>query len=701
MKSFGISGKLLFSGAPSSLFSIEPMSLSQSFGSDDHSVQPSSDFILVCGLGSLGQQCVRYLKEFDARVIAIEEASSRTWELPELPTLLDEFVIGDCRQLEVLERAKIAQCRAILLVTSSETVNIQAALAARSLNPAIRLVIRSDQQNLNQLLGQQLGNFVAFEATQLPAPAFALAALHQETIGLFRLGNQLVRVVQQQIEPEHPWCDRRKIYELNNSTRTVLAHNQVSPRFYQWEQERTICSGDTIAYVEVNEIPHHRLPDRSWRRIKLSIALKALISSLQKQNLKQLLYQFWQDSNQTQKVTLVSGATISGLALLGTLLFWLNYPDITLQDAFFTTAVLLLGGYGDLFGQVKLELPIPLSLRLFSLLLAIAGTAFVGVLYALLTERLLTAKFQLLKRRPPVPKEEHIVIVGLGRVGQRTATLLQEMRQSLVGLNSTNLDPTILPTMPLLTGKLTSTLAKANLQTAKSVIVCTDDEVANLEIALTACQQNPGLNLVIRVFDPRFSKSIAQLLPYAKVLGAYRLSAAAFSAAAFGENILSLFRLNQQTVLVTEYQITETDTLHRHLLSDVSYGYGIVPILYQSAQHEPEQWMPSGDIRVGSGDRLVVLATMEGLRNVEQGKMTAKTWQVRVTKVLTQDAQFEATMAIARISGCEIDAATHALKTLPTTLPIDLYPHQAQRLVLQLRRVQVVAEAFPNSSSHD
>jgi hypothetical protein len=188
----GISGKLSFPVEPSSLSSIaEPMSLSQSFDSGDysHSIPPPSDFIVVCGLGSLGQQCVRYLQEFDTRVIAIEEARSKTWELSELPTLLDEFVIGDCQQLEVLERTKIAQCRAILLATSSETVNVQAALAACSLNPVIRLVIRSDQQNLNQLLGQQLGNFVAFEAAQLPAPAFALAALQQETIGLFRLGN--------------------------------------------------------------------------------------------------------------------------------------------------------------------------------------------------------------------------------------------------------------------------------------------------------------------------------------------------------------------------------------------------------------------------------------------------------------------------------------------------------------------------------
>ena len=90
---------------------------------------------------------------------------------------MEEVLIGDCPQPSVLEQAKIGQCRAVLLVTSDEHVNTEAALAARLLNPKIRLIVRSDKQNLNQLLSQSLGNFVAYEPTQLSASAFALAAL--------------------------------------------------------------------------------------------------------------------------------------------------------------------------------------------------------------------------------------------------------------------------------------------------------------------------------------------------------------------------------------------------------------------------------------------------------------------------------------------------------------------------------------------
>jgi hypothetical protein len=46
--------------------------------------------------------------------------------------------------------------------------------------------VRSAQVNLNRLLASQLGNLAAFEATQLPAPAFAMAALGTDTVGWFQ-----------------------------------------------------------------------------------------------------------------------------------------------------------------------------------------------------------------------------------------------------------------------------------------------------------------------------------------------------------------------------------------------------------------------------------------------------------------------------------------------------------------------------------
>jgi hypothetical protein len=109
--------------------------------------------------------------------------------------------------------------------------------------------------------------------------------------------------------------------------------------------------------------------------------------------------------------------------------------------------------------------------------------------------------------------------------------------------------------------------------------------VANLEIGLMARTVNLNCNLVLRTLDPRFGENVARLLPDAMILRAYALAAEAFVGAAFGENILNLFHLNDRTTLVTEYQIEAGDTLNGLLLAEIAYGYGVVPILHQKLNY--------------------------------------------------------------------------------------------------------------------
>ena len=196
--------------------------------------------------------------------------------------------------------------------------------------------------------------------------------------------------------------------------------------------------------------------------------------------------------------------------------------------------------------------------------------------------------------------------------------------------------------------------------------------------------------VIIRTFNPGFSESVARLLPYAKVLSAYGLSAEAFVAAAFGENILNLIRINEQTVLVTEYRIQPEDPLNGLLLSEVAYGYGSVPILHQRPL-AAARLMPSDDIRLETGDRLVLLATIDGLKRIEQGVALSPDWQVWIDQAISPDSVFEGAQIIARVSNCELQAARKLMNKLPGLLNQPLYQHQAQRLVRELKKVQVVA----------
>ncbi|MGF1459937.1 MAG: potassium channel family protein [Leptolyngbyaceae cyanobacterium] len=679
------------------------------------------DQILVCGLGSLGQHCVANLKTFGVRVNAIELKSVNRWEIAELPDHINRLIFGDCRQPEVLEAADVRHCRAVLIVTTNERVNLETALTARVLNPHIRLVLRSEKQNLNTLLEQQLTNFIAFEPTQLAAPAFALEALDEAMIGFFKIENQAFRVVKRAIAATDPWCNNRKVHEVISRDRRVLRYIKAqdaalnpeewalqadhpysaSAQFYTWLPDEVIRTGDIVVAVEADDQGVPALPSRGeytrprarlspWRRLRQPVA------NWRSWRPRRAIARYWQTSakNQIRRVALLCGLTVIVLCLLGSLLLVLTGTAPTLADAFYATVVLLLGGYGDVFGGVTLPEPIPWWLRLFSLSLTLAGTAFIGVLYALLTEKLLSLRFEFLAKRPPVPDRDHTVIIWLGRVGRQVVEILQDLRQPVVGITSQTIEPDVLPQMPLIAGSIREGLDKANLTTAKSVVAVSDDEIQNLELGLMAYRLNPHSRLIIRTYNQLFTDKVAQLFPYAQVLCASALSAEAFAGAAFGENVMGLFRLYHQTVLVTQYQLEAGDTLEGLLIAEVAYGYGVVPIWHQPVGQR-SRLMPSDDNVLQAGDRLIVLSTIRGLRRVEQGDLAPQQWEIELLKANAADAIFEGGTEIARVTGCSIGEAHALMNQLPVRFPHKLYLHQAIRLVRRLSRLRVSAKILP------
>ncbi|BAU63251.1 TrkA domain-containing protein [Stanieria sp. NIES-3757] len=666
------------------------------------------DLFLVCGLKSLGQHCVAVLKDYNVKVIAIDDVQTESWEVPELPSLLDKLIIGDCRQAKVLEQAGICECRSILLVTTNERTNIEAAFVARRINPLVRLIVSSDKQNFNELLYKNLGNFVAFEPNDLSANAFALAALSSEAIGYFTLEGQLLRVIEHQVQPQDSWCKGKPVYRLNLTTRCILSHisalSNTPTHFYDWDPEVKVQVGDTLIYIEVVgelalvEQPLRRVNHSKWRWQKIFQDITA-------KNLWQQIVEFWQSyyqsQNQIRRIATIYAITVFILWFLGIFIYRFYYPGITFQEAFYATAVLLLGGYGDLFGNVKFTSQLQASesmpwwLRLFSLGLTLIGQAFVGVLYALLTDALVTSRFQFFNSAPPIPQRHHVVIITLNRLAQKVVAILQELNQPLVGIDSTNFNQHGLSDLPLVEGNTTEALAQVNLAHAKSIVLLGDDNLENLEIGLMAHALNPAIPLIIRTQDRQFSDNISPLFPYAKVLCDAVFSAEVFACAAFGENVLSFFHLSNRIVMVTEYNIEEGDTLNGLLLSEIAHGYGVVPILYQKYQQHHYSLMPWNDVRVKIGDRLIVLATSHGLQRIEWGEMLPRLWHVQIEQILSRDIVAQSLEEIIVIAGCSYTDARQWLSNLPIVLPRQFYQYQAQHLVREFRKVQVVASVIP------
>lgn len=693
----------------------------------------------MCGLGRLGQHCVLSLKSFaldnfEVKVVAIDRKHPDDWEVDQLPDLLaEEIVTGDCRQDGILKRAGIQHCRAILIVTQDENVNIETAIAARRLNPDVRLIVRSGKHNLNELLKQKLGNFAAFEPIELPAASFALAALGAATLGLFKVGDRQLRVIKHQVQAGDYRFENLPAHKLHKESGRLLQYfpaysmnlvpsddehslsrdrpisDFVPPLpisgpesseqiFCQWPTDTQIHAGDTLIYIEAVEPHPAAQPFTSEKRKWFEPWQK--IKTLAQGNWWQMATRFrkWVMEERTRRVTALGLIMAFWLGILGTVLLKFTVTGMTWQSALSSAVILLLGGYGDVFGGLETSIPIPWWVQVICLLITAISILFVLSVLGLVADRLLSTRFEFLRRRPPVPQANHVVLVGLGRVGQRIAALLYEFRQPFVCLTHLKEQQDFMLQVPLICSPIAKGLASVNLAQAKSIIVATDDQMLNLEVALTArsaaSQIDRTLNLIIRAQDQRFCDHLNGLLPDAKALCVYALSAEAFAGAAFGENILSLFRLANQTILVTEYHIEATDTLHGKLLAHVAYGYGVVPIAYQSHADSHLKLMPADDIRLQVGDRLIVLATIQGLQKIEWGTITPpRRWQLQAHRPLNAGATYYAGNTLENIAGCELSEARAFMDHLPENpdipriMELSLYDHQAAHLLRKLRKL--------------
>jgi len=634
--------------------------------------------VVVCGLGSLGLSCLAVLRRYGVPVQAVD----KDLEIATLVASGDSSGVasthGDCRNVEVLRRAGVDRARAILLVTGDSRTNVEAALAARRLNPTIRIVARTAQDNISQLLTERLSNFVAYEPSRLAAGALALAASSSELIGHFHVGGRLVRVLRRSVEAGSRW-QGTAINEIGRHGVVVLDHAvagedvPVNPLtappdeelFYRHDQDRKVQEGDVLTLLSVERADS--MPRAAGPRARGTLA--------------DLLRSWRHSLRRPAGVVLTSLIVVSIALLISAAAFPTADGALTHVDGIFTALVLMTGGtYADLFPPFG---KLSNSLRLLSVTLSAIGTVFVGLLYAFITERVMTLRFRLGTRRPAVPRKDHIVVVGLGRVGRHAAERLQELQQPVAAIEADAVGEHALPELPVVTGNAVeeNTLSAVNIGDARAVLVATPDEWLNLEVALQVRRFNTECELVIRTRDARFSDNIADVVPHMHALCVPVIASQAFAAAAVGGKVLDLFQLRQHTVFVVEHAVRAGDGLDGRQLLEAAEDYAVVPVWYAAAAREPRFWSPADQgVRLHAGDRVVVLGSSRSLQWIERGVSRPRDTRLRITDRRPYADVIALASLLVQHTTLTLEQARATVESLPHDLSEPLYPHQARRL---------------------
>jgi Trk K+ transport system NAD-binding subunit len=144
--------------------------------------------------------------------------------------------------------------------------------------------------------------------------------------------------------------------------------------------------------------------------------------------------------------------------------------------------------------------------------------------------------------RRAVPRREHVIVVGLGQVGLRLCMLLRECGVPVVGFDADPDSETVglarRLQIPVVIGRGANpaVLRRLSPRAARAFVAVTDQDLVNIESALTARSLNPDLRVILRAGDGEVADETRSLFRIGHVIDVHRLGAAYIAGVALGSD---------------------------------------------------------------------------------------------------------------------------------------------------------------------
>ena len=215
----------------------------------------------------------------------------------------------------------------------------------------------------------------------------------------------------------------------------------------------------------------------------------------------------------------------------------------------------------------------------------------------------------------------HIVVVGLGRVGYRILQELLALKEDAVAIEKNSSSALVAEMIdagvPVIIGeaRLRKTLEEANVKSARSVILATDDDLANIDAALTAREINPDIKIVLRLFDDTLAAKVATAMG----LPAISTSSAAappLIAAATGRNIFQSFQIGGQKLHVVGLTVSPSSRLKDRHVGEIQKEFDVNIVMYQADGKTAVN--PQHDVRLSPGNQIVFISTIDHIARLEE-----------------------------------------------------------------------------------
>ncbi|MFF8536965.1 NAD-binding protein [Streptomyces sp. NPDC015532] len=548
---------------------------------------------------------------------------------------------------QTLLAAGVERAAALALTYGDDQVNMTAALLARGLNPSIRLVIRMFNRERGRHL-ERLLDRAAAEATgggdddpaldmsttvlsdadtAVPELVAAAAVGHGHTLQID--GKVFRGVVRPARSPARP-TDLATLAVLSGAHQDDPA-SQDSPETPGEDGTQLLPDTRTSYHRQfthgrlmLEEVTHHHAPEPPARARRGPVRwLRARLAHLP-----------WKVFLSREVIAVFGALAAIVLALAAaTALFahehpWWKNIYLPLLDIF-------------TMGDPATEEVV--ARRILQLIAGFVGLAVLPLVVAATMNATDAFRTASASHPPEDDLSDHIVLVGLGKIGTRVLAQLRTTDHKVVAVER---DPQARGValarelgVPLLVEDASSSrvLDRARIRHSRSLLVLTRDDGENLDIVMAARETNPGVRVVMRLYDDDFAATVQRTLrasyPDAptRSRSVSALAAPAFAAAMMGRHVLGVMPVERGSLLFTVVDVAGHPELEGSSVYEafrqnewrvLAVGSADIDVLPAPSQDAPAgaltggiglDWRPAAGRVLRAGDRVVLATTRRGL----------------------------------------------------------------------------------------
>jgi Trk K+ transport system NAD-binding subunit len=532
--------------------------------------QRLGDHLIVCGDGPLAYRITEELTSRYGEQVTVILPSRRRNHGPQISALPRVRILEHPElSSQAFADADIGSARALAVVWQDDVGNLHAGLRAQELNPGLRLVLAIYNRRLGDHLRLFFPDCTVLSGTAMSAPSFVAAALGEPSASHVRVERRTLYVAKYaDVEPGHVICG------LATATDYPAEPRLLPPGTGHADLVLAVADG-----TPRNPLTRRRDPARTFTAV-----LRRLV---------------W------HKFGLIFTALLAVVALGFGLLAAARY---SVSNAVYLTLM-------DLTGSALTNPALSGAEKTSQVLLTLDGMAFIPVVTAIAVGARLTGSV----RRAPRPPGGHVIVVGLGNVGTSVTGQLHDLGFDVVCVDN-NPAATGIPMarqmgLPVVIGDAfrEETLRAASLDTCIALVSVTSQDIVNLETALNARALRDDLRIVLRLTDDDLAErlqkttgnTISRSVPY--------LAAPAFAAAMLEHQVLRTIAVGRHVLLIADVRVADQAGLAGSLITHTEQD-GQARVLALQVSGSPRlDWSPRRGYLLGTGDRLIILATRKGL----------------------------------------------------------------------------------------